>query len=159
LLAKFEKKPIEKIYQIPEDELPKKGKERERVVKTRVNQSFFRSSILTSYNNTCCISGLKKPSLLIAGHIVPWAEDHENRLNPRNGLCLNSLHDKAFENGLITITPDYKINVSKELKKKPSPAVKNYFLKYEGRKIGLPSRFLPDPKFLEHHNEKFANQY
>ena len=49
--------------------------------------------------------------MLVAGHIVPWAADAQNRLNPRNGIAINALHDKAFENGLLTITPDYTIRV------------------------------------------------
>jgi len=104
LLANFENTTVEKLNHIPERELPKEGKERERLVKVRVNQSFFRSSILASYNGTCCITGLNRPELLIASHIMPWAKDEKNRLNPSNGLCLNPLHDKAFEVGLIAIT-------------------------------------------------------
>jgi len=40
--------------------------------------------------------------LLIASHIVPWSKDKQNRLNPRNGLCLSALHDKAFDRGMIS---------------------------------------------------------
>src|SRR5690606_36917730 len=83
------------------------GKEKERLVRTRVNRGFFRKTILASYNNTCCITGLKMPEMLVAGHIIPWAEDEQNRMNPRNGLCINALHDKAFEVGLLSITPKY----------------------------------------------------
>ena len=105
LLAKFEDTTIEKLNHIPEDELPKEGKTRDQIVKVRVNQNFFRSSILASYNNTCCITGIQQTEFLIAGHIKPWSLDEKNRLNPRNGIAINALHDKAFESGLITITP------------------------------------------------------
>ena len=156
LSSKWEKEPLEKIYDLEGGELPKEGKEREQIVKTRVNQSFFRTTVLASYDFTCCITGLKNPNLLIAGHIVRWSEDKKNRLNPRNGLCLNALHDRAFENGLITITSDYKIKISSILKKKANNAVENYFLKYENEDIILPSRFLPDKQFLEKHNARFS---
>lgn len=159
LFSKLKKEPIEKMYDIDENTLPKEGKERERLVKTRVNQSFFRRTILASYDYKCCITGLKYPNLLIAGHIAPWADDKKNRMNPRNGLCLNALHDKAFENGLITITSDYKIKVSSNLKEKTDHVIENYFLKYENKKITLPSRFLPDKQFLEQHYTRYANQY
>lgn len=159
LLANIKNKSLEKIYNIPEEELPKDGKEKETLVKTRVNQSFFRTNILASYNFTCCITGLMNIRLLIASHIIPWSEDKSNRLNPRNGLCLNALHDRAFEYGLITITPDYTIHVSKSLKKKEDESVEKYFLKYDNKEIILPSRFLPDKKFLLYHNEKFKDQY
>lgn len=130
------------------------GKEKERTVKTRVNQGFFRKAILASYNYTCCITGISQPELLIAGHIKPWSLDEKNRINPSNGLAINALHDKAFENGLFTITPDYKIVISKELKKSKNEAIIECFSKYDQKEIILPSKFLPDPEFLQYHNDE-----
>jgi len=154
LLAKIENTTVEKLNQIPDSELPKEGKTREQIVKVRVNQSFFRASILASYNNTCCITGIRQPELLIAGHIKPWGIDEKNRLNPQNGIAINGLHDKAFENGLITITTDFKIKNSSLLKKlKKEESIQNFFLKYEDQSIILPSRFLPDKEFLQYHND------
>lgn len=115
LLANFENTSVEQLNHISEFELPKEGKMREQIVKVRVNQSFFRSSILASYNNTCCITGIQQPEFLIAGHIKPWSIDERNRLNPQNGIAINALHDKAFETGLMTITPDFKIKISPTL--------------------------------------------
>lgn len=85
----------------------------------RVGQNFFRRSVLSAYDVRCCISGLSIPKLLVASHIVPWRVDAANRLNPRNGLCLSMLHDKAFDAGIITITESLTVrvtqkNVSKE---------------------------------------------
>lgn len=153
LLSKFENKTIEELNNIDINNLPK-GKTREQVVKVRVNQSFFRSSILASYNSTCCITGINQSELLIAGHIKPWSSDEQNRLNPRNGIAINALHDKAFETGLITITPDYKIKVSNVLfKQKKSDSLEKYFFQYDNKDILLPSKFLPDVEFLKYHNE------
>ena len=155
LLAKFEKTTVEKLNHIPENELPREGKTREQVVKVRVNQSFFRSSILASYNNTCCVTGIQQTEFLIAGHIKPWGIDEKNRLNPQNGIAINALHDKAFETGLLTITPSFKIQISSLLKKqKKSKSIQDYFLKYDNQSIILPSRFLPDKEFLEYHNNE-----
>lgn len=154
LLAGFEHTSVEQLNNISELELPKEGKMREQLVKIRVNQSFFRSSILASYNNTCCITGIKQPELLIAGHIKPWSVDEKNRLNPQNGIAINALHDKAFETGLLTITPDFKIKISSILfKQNKSKSVEDYFLKLDNKDIILPSRFLPDLEFLKYHNE------
>lgn len=127
------------------------GKEELRLVKARVNQHFFRSMIMAAYNQTCCITGIGIPSLLIAGHIRPWAEAPELRLNPHNGLALNALHDKAFELGLITITPDYKVRVSPQL---PTEEASTFFSRYEEQLIRLPQRFLPDPELLKYHNDE-----
>ena len=154
LLVNLENTTLEKLNIIPELSLPKEGKTREQLVKVRVNQSFFRSSILASYNNTCCITGIQQSEFLIAGHIKPWSLDERNRLNPQNGIAINALHDKAFETGLLTITTDYKIKISPILfKQKKSKSIEDYFLKYDNQKIILPSRFLPDVEFLKYHNE------
>lgn len=154
LLAKIENTTVEKLNHIPENELIKEGKTREQMIKARVNQSFFRSSILASYNNTCCITGINQPEFLIAGHIKPWSLDEKNRLNPQNGIAINALHDKAFESGLITITTDYKVKVSSILlKQRKTKSIEDYFHKYDNKEIILPSRFLPDVEFLKYHND------
>lgn len=131
------------------------GKEELRLVKARVNQRFFRSMIMAAYDQKCCITGIGLPSLLIAGHIRPWAQAPKLRLNPHNGLALNTLHDKAFELGLITITPDYKVKVSSQIPQQMGTAeADTFFNQYEGRPIRLPQRFLPDPELLKYHNDE-----
>lgn len=156
LIAEFQNKKIEEIIDIEITEFPV-GKEREAIIKKRVNQSFFRSTILSSYNLKCCITGLSISDFLVASHIKPWAKDKENRINPHNGLCLNSIHDKAFDKGFITITPDYKILVSKFFDNYSNEqAVNDFFKKYENQIINLPDRFLPSKEFLDYHyNEIF----
>lgn len=156
LMAKLKKTILEIPEEIEEEFINKRGIEKETTIKQRVNQSFFRKMILASYNETCCITGIKIKELLIAGHIKPWSLDKENRLNPRNGIAINSLHDKAFEIGLISIDTNYKINVAKELLTSKDTKIEDYFKKFHQREIILPSKFLPDEKFLEYHfNEKF----
>lgn len=130
------------------------GKYREAYVKQRVNQNFFRSSILSIYNGKCCMTGMAIADLLVASHIVPWAENEKNRTNPSNGLCLNTLHDKAFDKGFITVTADYRIKLSEAIKKDANnKAVKEYFLPFENKKIILPDKFLPNRDFLEYHGK------
>jgi len=153
LIAQLEHKPVEEIAEIDLTNLPS-GKERERIVKVRVNQSFFRSAILTSYNSKCCITGLNIPELLIASHIKPWKDDTENRTNPQNGLCLNALHDKAFDKGYITVTTDYKVKTSKYFSEFGSDINEEFFMKYEGFAINLPEKFLPKKEFLDYHYEE-----
>jgi putative restriction endonuclease len=157
LLAQAKHITIEKLNKIEIDDLPREGKEKERLVKVRVNQSIFRTLILATYNNKCCITGIDNTDLLIASHIVPWSKDEKNRLNPMNGLCLNALHDRAFDKGLITIAADnYTIKISSILKKKNSVAIiENNFLMLEGKLINLPDKFLPSVKQLKIHNDFF----
>jgi putative restriction endonuclease len=139
--------------QIETLELPT-GKEKERLVKTRVNQNFFRSSILSLYNQKCCITRLDIPDLLIASHIIPWSKDEKNRLNPRNGLCLNAMHDRAFDKGFITITPDYTVKISSYFADYINDkTVVEMFFSYDNQKIDTPDKFTPDKEFLSYHNE------
>lgn len=153
LIARLTNKSVEEVSEIDLTNLPI-GEERERLVKTRVNQSFFRSAILSSYNLKCCITGLNIPELLVASHIKPWKDDLKNRTNPQNGLCLNSLHDKAFDRGFITVTTDYKVKISRYFENlKSEESVKDFFLPYENKEISLPEKFAPDKEFLLYHNE------
>jgi len=154
LIAKFSKKKIEEVVELEEEEIPE-GKEKSRLINTRVNQSFFRDSILGIYDRRCCITGLSIPKLLIASHIVPWSIDVKNRLNPENGLCLNSIHDKAFDEGLITITTEYTIKLSKALSDfEKEKSVIKFFKDYENSKITMPERYFPNKAFLEYHNNE-----
>jgi putative restriction endonuclease len=142
--------------ELPDDEtmLPLEGKTREAIVMARVNQSFFRKMILASYDGACCITGLAVPELLVASHIVPWSKDPENRMNPRNGLCLNALHDKAFDMGLITINEEFRVVVSSVLSSLPRPESHHELIsKYAGSRMALPQKFLPDQALLDFHRQ------
>lgn len=115
-------------------------------VKVRVNQAFFRRMVLASYNDTCCITGINNVELLNASHIVPWARDERNRLNPANGLCLNALHDRAFDKGLLTLDVNYRVVVCNRVKH-------GLIAQYAGKAIALPHRFRPSQEFLSFHRE------
>ncbi len=128
------------------------GQNRDAVVKQRVNQGFFRKMVLSSYKNTCCITGLAVPALLNASHIVPWAADEASRTNPKNGLCLNALHDRAFDRGLITVDEKFHVVVSSSvmaLKGEKASALQTV----HGTPLRMPDRFLPDPDFLHYHRQ------
>ena len=115
-----------------------------------------RSFLRNTYNSRCCITGIENTELLIASHIVPWSKDDKNRLNPMNGLCLNALHDKAFDSGLIAVSPDdYTLKVSPVLKSKIiSTSIETNFIAFENKPIMLPDKFLPSPEFLDYHFQK-----
>ena len=133
------------------------GKTRSAVVQVRVNQARFRRAVLASYNATCCISGLQHEKLVIASHIVPWSEDTKNRLNPQNGLCLSALHDRAYDQGLITVMPDFKVRVSSKIKaNKEDSFISECLLRFDQKSIRFPDRFGPSPAFLEWHARRFG---
>lgn len=140
-----------------ESEEIEEGRTRSAVVQVRVNQARFRKSVLASYNATCCISGLRHEKLVIASHIVPWSQDTKNRLNPQNGLCLSALHDRAYDQGLITVMPDYTVRVSAALGTSDIDAfLQSSLIDNHLNCIRLPERFLPDPAFLASHARRFG---
>lgn len=118
----------------------------------RIGQEFFRRTVLTAYQDKCCVTGNPVRGLLTASHILPWAVSDKDRLNPRNGLCLAKTQDAAFDKGLITLDDKFKLVVSGSLKDHYGiQTIKENFEKYEGKIIVLPHRFVPDLKFLEYH--------
>ena len=160
ILGNYKNLPVESASNIIIEDLPREGKEREAMVKLRVNQSFFRKAIMASYNSTCCITGISIPQLLVAGHIIPWYYDKTNRVNPSNGLCLNALHDVAYDKGLISITPDYEIRLSEKLTSQfKDKETEMFFRPYEGKKINLPNKFLPRKEFLEYHLDTIFDKF
>jgi putative restriction endonuclease len=133
------------------------GRSRSATVQVRVNQARFRRAVLSSYNATCCISGLQHEKLVIASHIVPWSEDMHNRLNPQNGLCLSALHDRAYDQGLITVMPDFTVRVSPQVKaSKGDSFITDSLLRFDRQPIRFPERFGPSPAFLTWHARRFG---
>ena len=147
------------IYALNPEILIKKmpeGTDIEKETKIRVGQYFFRMAVLTAYGNSCCVTGMKKPDLLIASHIKPWkdSDSKTERTNPSNGLCLNALHDKAFDRGLFTLNKDYRIIISTRLSDVGmDERTRDWLFSYDHQQIMLPDKFLPGKDFIEYHND------
>lgn len=160
--AEYRSTTIEQQVHIDESDLMGKvGKERESIIRQRVNQYAFRDMVLAIYDKKCAITGIDIPDLLVASHIIPWSEDTEQRLNPENGICLSPLYDKAFDRGLIGVRPeDYTIVLSREIKEHhKSEYYREHFGRVENRKITLPIKNKPNPEFLEYHLEKIFSTH
>jgi putative restriction endonuclease len=146
--AAVEGKPLDEDLPMPA------GTDRQTIIKARVNQDFFRSAILSAYDGKCCITGLSVPQLLVASHIIPWSVRADTRTDPHNGLLLNPIHDKAFDAGLITITTDYEVKISRYIREfLPDKIINEWFFAYAGKKIATPEKFLPSKEYLRWHNE------
>ncbi len=155
------------VFELPESvEVPARRRSEPRTAPTgptevlremtqRRGQSFFRAAVIAAHDGRCCITGITSGAMLRASHIVPWSHDPALRLDPRNGLCLNALHDAAFDRGLITLSDRFVLQVSKRVKAEvPATIYKEMFENREGSPIKMPERFTPSPEMLEFHRRK-----
>lgn len=121
-------------------------------VKVRLHQRFFRSAVLASYGIRCCICANPIPELLAAGHIIPWSIREDLRANPRNGLCLCSLHHESFDYGFWSVDDKYKVILSEELKAYlPNEVIEVGFVQYAETPVRMPDKFLPEPEYFAYH--------
>ena len=94
---------------------------------------------------------------------VGWSDDEANRTNPQNGLCLNVLLHKAYDEHLLGISPDYEIFVSEEFfgekLKDVDNSTKEYIRGYNKRKLIMPKRFIPDRDLLAIHYDVFKARH
>ncbi len=124
----------------------------ESITKHRLGQGAFRVIVTDAYQRRCAITGEKTLPVLDAAHIMPYADNGPHIVT--NGLLLKSDFHTLFDDGYITVTNDYRVEVSKRLYGDYGNG-KDYY-KYNGQKLlVLPDQIkqLPDSKFLEWHNE------
>jgi len=122
--------------------------------KVRVGQSGFRVLVTDAYNRKCTISGEKTLPVLEAAHIKKFSSQGPHRIS--NGLLLRSDLHKLFDSGYITITKDYKVEISKKIKEEFENGREYY--KYHGQDLlHLPSKEMnkPSMEYIEWHNSFF----
>lgn len=155
LIAQRLGKPVEEAAEIETDDLPEPGEEREAIVRLRLKQAFFRKRVVSAYEFRCCVTGLTNQKLLVASHIIPWSADKSNRLNPKNGLSLNALHDRAFDRRLMWIDEEYVVHLSPKLCKAnaESKITVDWLMSFDGRPLLIKNKdiFCPDPELLAKH--------
>lgn len=116
----------------------------------RRHQRFFRDALLAAYEERCAITDLDVPTLVVASHIIPWAVDVERRADPTNGLLLNALFDRAFDQGLITFDEQLRLRCASTIKREPIES-RRVLLDYDGAPLRRPQRTPPDPAALAWH--------
>jgi putative restriction endonuclease len=138
----------------PDTQIPGTERERKYAVQQtlrRLHQPQFRASVLYAYSEQCAICRLKHPKLLDAAHIVP--DKHELGVaKVSNGLALCKIHHAALDQKFIGITPDYKVDVDKDLLEEvDGPMLKHGIQEMNGITIQVPTskQDRPDPKLLE----------
>lgn len=161
ILAQYESISVEKKFEKELKDIPSDiiGETKIRQVKTRVNQNVFRQIVLANYENRCALTGIDIPELLVASHIIPWAENEKERLNPENGICLSALYDKAFDQGLIGFDDSGKVLFSERLCSNVGKDYYNkYFLPICGKSLAETKKYAVNSLFLEWHRDCIFNK-
>lgn len=127
---------------------------RQVLTNVRLGQNSFRLKLTDAYSRKCSITGEKTLPVLEAAHIKPYAKSGPHLLS--NGLMLRADLHKLFDNGYITITSDYKIEVSNRIKEEFQNG-KEYYQFHGKELINLPLdiKNRPDAKYIEWHNNTF----
>ena len=88
--------------------------------------------------------------MLQAAHIKPYAVGGMH--NVSNGVLLRSDIHVLFDRGYVTVTPDYRFEVSKRIREEFENGRDYYAL--HGREIFKPAKLeeRPSPEFLQWHN-------
>ncbi len=121
------------------------------LVLPRAGQGIFRMAVTDAYGQACAVTNEHSLPVLDAAHIKPHGEDGAATVS--NGLLLRADIHRLFDAGYVTVTPDYRFEVSKRLKEDFNNGKIYYDL--HGRPIRLPARTdqLPDRDALIWHNE------
>ena len=91
--------------------------------------------------------------MLEAAHIRPYNDDGPHEVS--NGLLLRSDFHRLFDAGLITVTPELRVEVSPRIREEWFNG-KNYYRLHGQRLITIPENqtHQPDPEYLRWHNEQ-----
>ena len=119
-------------------------------------QLVFRAALLKAYGGRCALSKVFSPDLLEAAHIIPWSRAQaDQRVNPRNGILLSTIHHRFFDLGWLRITDDYTITADLT-KTKADSFERQLLIEIDGSKLRLPSdtRHWPDPEFIRQRNKE-----
>lgn len=118
-----------------------------------IRSGVFKRVVPQVYNYTCCISGMRIISgydiqMVDACHIVPFAVSHNDTI--ANGISLSPNLHRAFDRGLVTISKEYKVVVSKSFTER---SIEGSIKTFDGKSIILPEgkSYYPSKENLEWH--------
>lgn len=116
----------------------------------RLGQGSFQAAIIDAYARKCAITGERVLPVLEAGHIRPYSEGGEHRID--NGLLLRRDLHTLFDRGYVTVTPEMEVVVSKRLEDEFHNGKE--YLQMSGHPLLRPARpsDRPNPQFLAWHN-------
>jgi len=122
------------------------------LVRRRLGQGAFRALVTNAYGRRCAITGESTLPVLEAAHIRPVTAEGSH--NTYNGLLLRSDFHKLFDVGLITVTPEHRVEVSSKIKDQWFNG-KAYNSLHGEHLVCLPNLRddQPHPELLRWHNE------
>jgi putative restriction endonuclease len=122
------------------------------IVLPRLGQGAFRVIVTDSYERQCAVTSSHVLHVLEAAHIRPYSQGGTH--SPENGILLRQDVHTLFDKGYITVTPDYRVTVSRRIKEEFDNGKDYYAL--AGMPINTPfaAHAKPSPELLTWHNEK-----
>ncbi len=144
------------LLQEPEAKYRRKYQTKEVLI--RLHQKSFRERILHAYREHCAICNLQHRSLLDAAHIIP---DHDGgKPEVSNGLSLCKIHHAAYDQNILGISPDYKVEIRNDiLSEIDGPMLKYGLQEMNGHKLILPHsvKNKPDKNGLDFRYQQFKS--
>ena len=119
----------------------------------RLGQGAFRVQVTDTYTRRCAISGEKTLPALEAAHVKPYASNGPHHI--QNGLLLRADIHKLYDSGYLTVTPDYRVEVSGRIKTEFANG-KDYY-KFHGERLAVLPEVAaqrPGRQYLAWHNER-----
>lgn len=125
-----------------------------RLYRPRWGQGTFRVMVTDAYERRCAISGEKTLPVLEAAHIKGYKDEGEHMV--QNGLLLRADLHKLFDDRLLTVTPDLRVQISRRIREEYQNGREYY--RFDGQALRRPPNPLdgPDAGFLRWHNEQFV---
>jgi len=86
--------------------------------KKKVRDQGFRKAIITLYSHRCALCGIRMltpegHTIVDAAHVKPWKDCFDDR--PTNGMALCKLCHWSFDEGLMSVSDNYEVLVSKSV--------------------------------------------
>jgi putative restriction endonuclease len=101
------------LQDIPAGELAQLPRSRQRIIQeiSRLSRDAnFRQQVLQAYDNRCAVSRAQL-KLVDAAHILPVGSPDSLDM-VYNGLALSPTYHRAFDRGLVYLTPDYEMKMN-----------------------------------------------
>ena len=128
----------------------------------KVRDQGFRKAVVQLYDHRCALCGIKMLTpegytVVDAAHIKPWSVSHND--HPTNGMALCKLCHWSYDEGLMSVNPNYHVMISPAVRNEPN--LPGHMLTLSDRQMFRPSesRFWPDQESFDwHRKEKYKKR-